>query len=537
MKKRLILFALCLLSVLPSFAKDKTYELEVVAKVKDNVTLEAIGNGLVTLMLADSTIVDTTSIKTYENYLDGNPVQTSYFHVTVRKPAKYILCIEKEGYDTKFVSLDLRKMYKRERFKDLPAILMQRTRVRNIGEVTVTATKVKFYNKGDTIVYNADAFQLQEGSMLDALIQQLPGAELKSDGRIYVNGRFVENLMLNGKDFFKGNNQIMLNNLPSYTVNNIKVYERESDRSRYLGHNLDDKSFVMDVNLKKQYSIGWMGNVDAGGGTADTYLARLFAMRFTPSSRITMFGNVNNLNDDKQPRQGTDWTPEKMPLGRLTAYKAGVDIRVDDRNDKFSVSSATTFDYLKNKETANSWRTNFLSTGDTYDRIMKSSDTKEWKLFTYNYINLRPMIFGAKSWLSLSQYFNYKKNDNDVRTSSATAGSDWDTFSKEQLDSLYNPSITPELRKKLINRNLSHSLGRTTYMDGEVCAHLDVGIPHTHDGIELWATLWMQSNDYKLYNQQRIDYNRDGQLSTQFVNDFSNTSPTRSYKYNFDVFI
>lgn len=61
MKKRLILFALCLLSVLPSFAKDKTYELEVVAKVKDNVTLEAIGNGLVTLMLADSTIVDTTS--------------------------------------------------------------------------------------------------------------------------------------------------------------------------------------------------------------------------------------------------------------------------------------------------------------------------------------------------------------------------------------------------------------------------------------------------------------------------------------------
>ena len=536
MKKRLILFALCLLSVLSSFAQDKTYELEVVAKVKDNVTLEAIGNGLVTLMLADSTIVDTTSIFTYESYLDGRPVHTSNVNITIRKPAKYILRIEKEGYDTKFISLDLRKMYKRERYKILPHILMQRTRVRNIGEVTVTATKVKFYNKGDTLVYNADAFQLQDGSMLDALIKQLPGAELKSDGRIYVNGRFVENLMLNGKDFFKGNNQIMLNNLPSYTVNNIKVYERESDRSRYLGQNLDDKSFVMDVNLKKQYSIGWMGNVEAGGGTAETYLARLFAMRFTPSSRITMFGNVNNLNDDKQPQQGTDWTPEKMPLGRLTAYKAGVNIRVDDRNDKFSVSSATTFDYLKNKETANSWRTNFLSSGDTYDRIMKSSDTKDLKLFTYNYVSFHPMIWGRRSWLSLRQYFNYKKSDNDARTSSATVGNAWETFGKEQLDSLYNPNITPELRKKLINRNLSHSLGHTTHMDGEVAAHINVGIPHTIDGIELIATLWMQSNDYKLYNQQRIDYNRDGQLSTQFLNDFSNTTPTRSYKYNFDVF-
>lgn len=35
-----------------------------------------------------------------------------------------------------------------------------------LNEVTVTATKVKFYHKGDTLVYNADAFQLSEGSML-----------------------------------------------------------------------------------------------------------------------------------------------------------------------------------------------------------------------------------------------------------------------------------------------------------------------------------------------------------------------------------
>lgn len=83
--------------------------------------------------------------------------------------------------------------------------------------VTISATKIKFYNKGDTIVYNADAFQLGEGSMLDALIRQLPGAELRN-GQIYVNGKFVSSLLLNGKDFFKGNNQIMLDNLPTYMV-------------------------------------------------------------------------------------------------------------------------------------------------------------------------------------------------------------------------------------------------------------------------------------------------------------------------------
>lgn len=70
-----------------------------------------------------------------------------------------------------------------------------------LNEVVVTASKIKFYNRGDTIVYNADAFQLAEGSMLDGLIAQLPGVELSSNGQIKVNGEFVESLLLNGKQF------------------------------------------------------------------------------------------------------------------------------------------------------------------------------------------------------------------------------------------------------------------------------------------------------------------------------------------------
>ena len=532
MKK--LFFLLSFMTVfLPVVSQYKPYNLSISGAVKDNMTQEAVQNCFLTLMLADSTVVDTVTTYKSQSSINGQWFDESRFDLRITKPAKYLLRVEKEGYDTKYVPLDFQKMYRRKLYSNLPDIFMQRTRVHKIGEVTVTATKVKFYHKGDTIVYNADAFQLQDGSMLDALIKQLPGAELKSDGRIYVNGRFVENLMLNGKDFFKGNNQIMLNNLPSYTVNNIKVYERESDRSRYLGQNLDDKSFVMDVNLKKQYSIGWMGNVEAGGGTAETYLARLFAMRFTPSSRIAVFGNVNNVNDDNMPQQGTDWTPEKMPLGRLTAYKAGLDIKVNDRDGRFNVQSRTTFDHLRNNETANTWRTNFLSSGDTYDRIMRKTDSKQWKLFTDNSLSLFPMIAGEKSWLYFDQYFNYRKRDNDARALSATTGSDWETFSKNQLDSLYSSNITPELRKKLINRNLSHSLGRTTYMDGEVSAGIFARMPHSSDGYQLSARLWMESNDYELYNQQRIDYVDAQQVETQFVNNYSKTNPTRSYKYKF----
>lgn len=101
--------------------------------------------------------------------------------------------------------------------------------------MTVTATKVKFYNKGDTLFYNADAFVLFEGSMLDALVRQLPGVELHPDGQIFVNGRFVESLLLNGKDFMKGDNKVLLENLGAYTVKDIKVYDRQEDMDKLLG--------------------------------------------------------------------------------------------------------------------------------------------------------------------------------------------------------------------------------------------------------------------------------------------------------------
>lgn len=55
--------------------------------------------------------------------------------------------------------------------------------------------------KGDTLQFNADAFQLREGSMLDQLIAMLPGVELRTGGEIYVNGKKVQSLLVNGEDF------------------------------------------------------------------------------------------------------------------------------------------------------------------------------------------------------------------------------------------------------------------------------------------------------------------------------------------------
>ncbi len=113
--------------------------------------------------------------------------------------------VRKEGYRP----ASLTYLYTRsfpERFRiDVPVNLTKRLpgEEESIGleEVVVTATKVKMVMRGDTIVHNADAFMLSEGSMLDALIAQLPGATLDNNGRIMVNGKQIESLLVDGKDF------------------------------------------------------------------------------------------------------------------------------------------------------------------------------------------------------------------------------------------------------------------------------------------------------------------------------------------------
>ncbi|MDE6513509.1 MAG: hypothetical protein K2L05_04930 [Muribaculaceae bacterium] len=87
----------------------------------------------------------------------------------------------------------------------------------------------------------------------------LPGATLSQSGRITVNGTFVSELLVNGRDFFKGDPKVALANLPAYTVNNIKVYHQAQ---RLLDGNDDDRKatetdpLVMDVSLKREYAKG-----------------------------------------------------------------------------------------------------------------------------------------------------------------------------------------------------------------------------------------------------------------------------------------
>lgn len=419
--------------------------INIYATIKDHILRTTIENAKVTLLSPDSVVLDSCR----NNY--GYSTLRKLYSFKV-KEGNYIVKTEKEGYETTYTPIEISKIRRRETSRVLSTIYMKRPKVHAIDEVVVTATKVKFYNKGDTLVYNADAFQLAEGSMLDALVKQLPGVELKSDGRIYVNGRFVESLLLNGKDFFKGDNTIMLENLPTYAVNTVKVYDKAGRLSEFLDRDMNDKQLVMDVNLKKQYNIGWMGNIDAGGANHDLYMARLFAMRSTDHSRVSLFGNMNNINDFTTPNTN-DWTPDKMPYGRLTTKKVGVNVNVDDREGRYEYTGNANFIHYDNHEVQNTFRTNFLADGDTYDRQVQDARFCNMFFNTSHGLRLKPKGDMSRVEYDINLGASYSRMRHDLSIISATSDETWNGF-EDFMKILSTPVLDDNLRARLINRQI-----------------------------------------------------------------------------------
>ena len=233
--------------------KEKDPSVLLIGSVKNSFTKWGIPEARVTVYDEDGNFISNLFLMTFGNRAKkGNEYRLS----VPRKKAKYRFHAVCVGYETTDMWYEISNVG-RTKTINLPDLLMQRDFKhkdedldQKLDEVVVKATKIKMYHKGDTIIYNADAFNLPDGSMLDDLIRQLPGAELKDNGEIYINGRKLDFLTLNGKDFFGHNNKIMLENLPYYTVSHLKVFEQSTVRSKALGHDVNTKLYVMDVDRK-----------------------------------------------------------------------------------------------------------------------------------------------------------------------------------------------------------------------------------------------------------------------------------------------
>ena len=299
--------------------------IEIVGEIEDDFLKVPLSGVKVSILNPDSTVVvDSAKIVDFRNR-NGKLLKVMFSAAVKAEKRDYLLRATRPGYGDVWKPVSVLLPENRSVRLEEP-IKMRKERNMALNEVVVKATKVKMYYKGDTLVYDADAFKLPDGSMLDALIRQLPGVTMNDGGEIFVNGRRVDELLLGSRTFFRGNKKVLMENLPYYTVKNLKVYEKQTDKSEALGYDVEPRKYVMDVNLKNEYNQGYIANVEAAGGTEDRWLGRGFLLGFTDRWRYALLGNVNNVNESRHIGEHGHWSPATMPQSLLTTRSVATDL-------------------------------------------------------------------------------------------------------------------------------------------------------------------------------------------------------------------
>ncbi|MDD4533426.1 MAG: outer membrane beta-barrel protein, partial [Prevotella sp.] len=286
-----------------------------------------------------------------------------------------------------------------------------------LKEARITAQALKATVREDTFVYNSAAFKTPEGSTIEELVKRLPGAQVGDDGKITINGKQVQKILIDGKEFMTGDTKTAMKNIPTTIISQIKAYDQQSDLSRVTGIQDGDEQTVLDFGTKPGMNKGLMVNADAGVGTQDRYTGRVFGGYFNKSTRIMGMGNANNTNDMGFGRRGgfgggrNGLNASKM-AGMVLNYEKKDTIEINGSvrwnhsdGDVFSRGSSENF-VSKVGSFGNSINQNY-SRGDQFNAEMRL----EWTPDTMTNIMFRPEVsLSTNDGLSNNRSASYNKD-------------------------------------------------------------------------------------------------------------------------------
>lgn len=223
-------------------------------------------------------------------------------------------------------------------------------------------TKMPVTVKGDTIIYNADSFKNGTERKLEDVLKKLPGVEVNAAGQIEVEGKVVEKIMVDGKEFFSGDTKLATKNIPSNAVDKIQVLRNFSNVSQLSGVQNNEDRVAINIKLKEGKKNFWFGDITAGAGKSPgegLYLFQPKLFYYTPKYTINVIGDVNNIGEvvldrrdlrsfgsnfqSQSPSNGTNISIGDAGIGFLTA-------NARNANKIETKLSAVNFSYSPNKK-------------------------------------------------------------------------------------------------------------------------------------------------------------------------------------------
>ena len=506
--RRVLQLVVLLMLALTTQAQNRT--ITVAGQVLDSETKEPVVQANVRLLsLPDST------------YVAGAASSSNgYFVLPKAAVGNYVLRITYIGYKDKITPLRLTADSGEE--INIGQLALEPDS-KLLSEAVVTAEVAKVQAVGDTLVYNAAAYRVSEGAMLEELVRKMPGAEVDSEGNVKVNGKSISKIMVNGKEFFGGDVATGLKNLPVDMVENVRTYDRQSDMARVTGIEDGEEETVLDLTVKKGMNQGWFGNIDLGAGNHKRYTSRAMVNRFYDNTQISFIGSANNVNDRGFGGGG---------FGRqnqgLTATKS-IGVSFATETSKLELGGSARYNYRDNDAITIGQTENILTTGSSFSNsnALSGSSNKsfsadfrlEWKPNDLTNIQLRPN-------------FTYGKTASSSSTQQGTFNADPLSIVDNPNDYLdFNSLVDDPLRAIRINASKSGSLNEGNNLSTNTTLQINRKLNDSGRNITFRGRFQYGDNDSDQFTENLTRYyqllNAQGQDSTLVRNQYI-SSPNKT---------
>lgn len=173
-----------------------------------------------------------------------------------------------------------------------------------LDEITIEGPPITGEMRGDTAVFNADAFKTRPDADATELIRKLPGVTIEGNS-IRAQGETVQNVLVDGRRFFGNDPMTALRNLPAEVVSRVEIFDEQSDQARLSGFDDGTRNRTINIVTRDNARAGSFGRFFAGYGTDDRYQSGLSYNRFKGPTRITITGGSNNINSSNFSGEAT----------------------------------------------------------------------------------------------------------------------------------------------------------------------------------------------------------------------------------------
>ena len=376
-----------------------------------------------------------------------------------------------------------------------------------LSEVVVTAPLKAVEQKGDTTVYNVAAYPTPEGSYLEALVRRIPG--LSYDPKTHemkFNGYPIQEITVNGKDFFKGNKDVVLENLPVRFISQLKVYDKPTEQEEKTGMKSNEKNYVLDLKTKREFNGSLLTYAEAGYGTYKRRDLNGRMMRFKESGDNFMV-NARSTNRNFTSAD-EDNILNSVNLSASKKVKEGLD-----------VSGNVNYSYNRNGSQSGTYNEQYLSNGNQY--ALAESDQWGKNRNVNGHLNVNWEINKRTSLIfSASGRYSHSRNQSESRTATFNARPEADTK---------NPfaHIGDVDKATWINDNRQQSLSQDNNMDYDLRLEVVQKIGEKDDFLSFDLNHGYRKGTQHGYTLSSIDYyqlqNAAGGDSLYYQNQYRRT--------------